>query len=234
MFNNSSMITTLRNNTFFAGGVENASWSNEASATLLTTRRDIMKKRLLLGLIIASMVFFTGCLPIGLMLPPTFLPAGGFDIGVGAEVVIGEGFFPWVFEAQPRYAFTDSVEGSMRVGISPFFVEGVFPLYLEAGGRLRLTSSPVISVYGGGGFLTFLGGDGNGAFLPIFRISPTIGFRLGGETFAFLRGQALYAENFLFVIGGGLSGKHWILEGSVPLPFPDEGFGFFLTAGARF
>jgi hypothetical protein len=203
-------------------------------ATLLITRRDIMKKRLVLALLIGSLIFFAGCLPIGLMLPPTFLPAGGFDIGVGAEVVVGEGFFPWVFEAQPRYAFTDSVEGSMRIAISPFFVEGVFPLYLEGGGRVRFTKNPVLSLYGGIGGLMFIGGETETPFLPIFRLAPTLGFRLGGTTYAFLRGQVLYAEGPLFVLGGGLSGKHWILEGSVPLPFSDEGFGFFLTAGARF
>ncbi|GEM_PF-6848574 len=193
-----------------------------------------MKKRILLGVAIASLILFAGCIPFGLMLPPTFLPAGGFDIGIGAEMVIGEGFFPWVFEAQSRYAFTDSVEGSLRGAISPFVFEGVFPLYLEAGGRLKLTSSPVISLYGGGGFLAFLGGDVDNFFLPIFRVSPTIGIRLGGNTYAFLRGQALYADDFLFVVGGGLSGKHWILEGTVPFPYPTDSFGFFLTAGARF
>ncbi|HAA86465.1 MAG TPA: hypothetical protein DCE14_09005 [Kosmotogaceae bacterium] len=67
-----------------------------------------MKKRLILGLLFGSLIFFAGCLPIGLMLPPTFLPAGGFDISVGAEVVVGEAFFPWAFEARPRYAFTSA------------------------------------------------------------------------------------------------------------------------------
>jgi hypothetical protein len=68
----------------------------------------------------------------------------------------------------------------------------------------------------------------------VFRVAPTIGFRLDGNTCTFLRRQALYGEDFLFVVGGGLSGMRWILERSLPMLFPTESFGFYPTAGTRF
>lgn len=194
-----------------------------------------MKKSLVMVLIVALIMVFAGCFPISLLLPPTFLPAGGFDTGFGLEMLVArERADLWLVGAQPRYGFADNAEGILSIATSPMLlIQGAFPLYLEAGGRLKLTDSPVISIYSGAGLLTVLG-DGESIILPMLRIAPTIGFHLAGNTHAFLRGQAIFVSGPMIVVGLGLSGKHWILEGSVPLPYDESGLGIFLAAGVRF
>ncbi|HAA86466.1 MAG TPA: hypothetical protein DCE14_09010 [Kosmotogaceae bacterium] len=135
------------------------------------------------------------------MLPPTLLPAGGFDTGLGLEMLVTkERADLWLVGAQPRYGLAENAEGVLTIATSPLLlVQGAFPLYLEAGGRLKLTDSPVISVYSGAGLLTVLG-NGESIKLPMFRLAPTIGFYLPGNTYAFLRGQVLYVSGPMFVL----------------------------------